>query len=277
MNASTSTLADPFKAAMRLRQLGTTQSVVFLAPPEVHQSILDLRRNNLRDHIDSRDVICWLLEQTCAGIEQLQPLYYAQGTDFCRRMQAAVSHPQILKNANQRIAYLDILRQTERQSVEQLYGPKTQVKPTKTMSVFSPELANFMKDLDARKRGFQNTGNAVHGSALQEVEQEREVAFEVESVREVQKAVHFTPFTFPGLHKDIIAFVETGRLHPDSSGYELAFVAIRRTTLGPKYSISAQSTSTRLYVTLEFMKTVNLPSDRPLDQFQVSCSYHYWH
>jgi hypothetical protein len=53
-----------------------------------------------------------------------------------------------------------------------------------------------------RRKAFQDTGNAVHSSTLQEVEQEREVAFEVETVREVQKPVHYSPLTFRGLHRD---------------------------------------------------------------------------
>jgi hypothetical protein len=41
---------------MRLRQLGTTQSVVFFAPPEVHQSILDLQKKVDGSKVDSHDV-----------------------------------------------------------------------------------------------------------------------------------------------------------------------------------------------------------------------------
>lgn len=41
---------------MRLRQLGTSQSITFFIPPEVHQVILDLRRKSTRDIIDSNDV-----------------------------------------------------------------------------------------------------------------------------------------------------------------------------------------------------------------------------
>lgn len=59
------------QAAMRLRQLGTTQSILWVAPPEVHQSILDLQSKQEGDSIDSYDVICWLLKQTRIGIEQL--------------------------------------------------------------------------------------------------------------------------------------------------------------------------------------------------------------
>ena len=42
----------------------------------------------------------------------------------------------------------------------------------------APQLAAFMKWLKARKAGLQDTGDAVHGPALREVEQEREVAYE---------------------------------------------------------------------------------------------------
>ena len=265
---------------MRLRQLGTTQSVVFFAPPEVHQSILDSKLDHSRSRLDSRDVIAWLLEQTCAGIEQLQPLYYNQGTDFCRRLQAAVDHPAVLKNAQQRNGYLDVLRQSERRTLEQLYTPKPSTKTASSTAFSSPKIAKFMKELRTRRKGFQDTGNAVHGSALQEVEQEREEAHEVESVREVQKPVHFWPFKFSGLHKDVVNFVETGRLHPESSAYEYAFVALRKTALGQKFGINTQGTSARLYVSDEFMKTVRLPVGKPQDAFQVGrlrpghCSFH---
>jgi hypothetical protein len=67
-----------------------------------------------------------------------------------------------------------------------------------------------LKDLKNWRKGFQDNVNAVHGSALQEVEQEREVAFEVQQIREVQKPIHYSPFTYPRLHKDIASFAKTG-------------------------------------------------------------------
>jgi hypothetical protein len=43
-------------AAMRLRQLGTSQSITFFIPPEVHQVIADLRKKRISNPIDSHDV-----------------------------------------------------------------------------------------------------------------------------------------------------------------------------------------------------------------------------
>ena len=256
---------------MRLRQLATSQSVSFFAPPEVHLSILDLRKKKFNDLIDSYDVICWLLEQTCIGIEQLQPLYYSQGADFCRRTQAATDNQNFLVHDNQRATYLSALRQAEQQTLEQLYRPKTQSKSTKTIGHFSPGIAAYMKELNTRRKGFQDTGSAVHGSALQEVEQEREVAYEVEAVRELQKPVHYSPLAFPGLHRDMVTFVKTGRLAAGSAGYEQAFVNLRRTALGQKYGINSKATASKLYVSSEFTRTIKLAMMRSNDNFQVRC------
>jgi hypothetical protein len=283
---------------MRLRQLGTSQSITFFAPPEVHQSILDLRKKKSGDHLYSYDVICWLLEQTCSGIEQLQPLYFSQGADFCRRAQAALDHSEFVDNPQQREAYLGSLRQIEQQTLEQLYGHNTKAKPSTLLGKLSPRIAVFMKELNTRRKGFQDTGNAFHGSALQEVEQEREVAYEgsscflsvilpvksrvnqaffaVEAVREVQKPIHYPAFTFPGLHSCIISFAKTGRLAADSAAYEQAFSALRRTAVGRKYGITGGATSGKLYVSTEFTKTVNVPSGRPYDQFQRQVNWILW-
>ena len=48
--------ADLRVAALRLRQLASTQSITFFAPPEVNQSILDLRKKTSSSQIDSHDV-----------------------------------------------------------------------------------------------------------------------------------------------------------------------------------------------------------------------------
>ena len=257
---------------MRLRQLATTQSVVFFAPPEVHQCILDLRKKKSGDLIDSYDVICWLLEQTCSGIEQLQPLYYSQGAEFCRRTQAASDNTDFLFNSSQRDAYTGALRQTEQQTLQQFYEPKLKSKPATVHENLSPQITGFMKELNTQRKGFQDNSNAVHGSALQEVEQEREVAFEVETIREVQKPIHYSHLSFLGLHKDIIRFTKTGRLTAGSEGYEPALVALQRTALGLKYEISSEAAAPRLYVSTEFTRTVSLPRGRPNDNFQVSRS-----
>ena len=250
------------EAAMRLRQLATSQSIVFIAPPEVHQSIIDLRKKSfISDKIDSSDVICWLLEQTCDGLEQMQPLYYAQGTDFCRRTQAAFDSPDVIDNAKEREDYVRALRESEKQTLQQLYKPRPKLKPSKTNKTFAPELASFMKDLNERRKVHKGFGEGIPSSALQEVEQEREVAFEVEAVREVQKPRHYKALTFPGLHQDIVDLVLSGRLAATGTGYEHWITALERTAVGQKHGIQASNTKSRLFVSIEFSRTVTKPND----------------
>lgn len=47
---------------MRLRHLKTSQSLLFVAPPEVHLSIQDICKKQSKQDINSADVVYWLLE-----------------------------------------------------------------------------------------------------------------------------------------------------------------------------------------------------------------------
>ena len=254
---------------MRLRKLGTTQSLVFFLPPEVHQSIMDICKKGVGDHFDSKDVLYWLLEQTCLGIEQLQPLYYSQGVDFCRRMHGAIENANFLANDGHREQYVKIIKQPEKQTLEQLYKPVGKPKTRSSAIVISPQVAIFMKELQARRKAFQDSGSAVQASALQEVEQEREVAYEVQAVRESQKPVHYSPLSFHGLHQDILKFLETGRLTAASEACDHFLVYLERTTLGIKYGVHGNGTSSKLYLSREFSRTVLLPNSCPNSDFMV--------
>ena len=72
--------------------------------------------------IDSSHVIHWLLEQTCAANEQLQNLYIAQGSDFCKRTAAEWDNAASLSDIQDRDAYVKVLQHPEQLTLEQLYG-----------------------------------------------------------------------------------------------------------------------------------------------------------
>jgi hypothetical protein len=199
---------------MRLRLLGKTQAVTFFSPPEVHQSILDLRKAAKASPfipLNSADVIRWLLDQSCNAIEQLEPLYFNQGISYLQRAQAKLDYSDYLDNAESREAYLEVVRSKELQSLKQLYGPKHQQRgPVIKSSAFAPCLRGFVSEVLQRRKAFQDRGFAVHSSALEEVEQEREMEFEVESVREVQPPIHFKAFKVARLHPDLEVLATTG-------------------------------------------------------------------
>ncbi|KAH8589073.1 hypothetical protein B0O99DRAFT_523793 [Bisporella sp. PMI_857] len=266
------------QAAMRLRQLGTTQSIVFFAPPEVHQSILDVcrkRRGEVLEssRIDSSHVVCWLLEQTCRANEHLQNLYLAQGTDFCRRMGAQWKYVKFLTANRHREAYLRVIQHPERQTLEQLYGVVTDPQPSSVADMPSAELKDFMEELGEQRRAANSKGDRIHSSVLEEVEQEREVEFHVEQVRQVQKPTHYKALTFPGLHPAVVLFAKTGGL-AGGHGYEHVFDALARTSIGQKYNV--RRTTSQLYVSAEFMRTIDLGKSIQNDNFLRPIEWILW-
>lgn len=255
---------------MRMRRLGTTQSITFIAPPEVHQSILDVCSKRSFDRLDSSHVITWLLDQTCTSNQELQPLYFAQGRDFCQRTQAAETWSEFLNNSDHRDSYMEIIRQQERQDLEELYSPEQTSQKTNAKSVdLTGKLADFEKNLQQRQHW---SYGSVLGSALEEVEQEREVAFEVEEERELQRPQRLPALKFPGLSKVICDFITTSVLSGEDGecGFIKASDMLDQTRLGKKYSVQISSLLSHLYVSDEFTKTVKTKNTKMLDNYTVS-------
>ncbi|OGM50946.1 hypothetical protein ABOM_000731 [Aspergillus bombycis] len=259
------------QAAMRLRQLGQTQSVVFIAPPEVHQNILDICQKGRGDMIDSSDVVYWLLFQTCANNRELQPLFYAQGVDFCRRIQAAVQYPKFLSDPLHQEAYVGVLQQPEQQTLEQLYKPQIldiDVKGPTTGAnsfPFSGRVGEFMQVLRQQHEHSKLIQNSIISSALEEVEQEREVAYEIEEEREIQRPRRLEALRFHGLHPSLSRFAKTGVLQ--RSGVVSAASVLYTTNLGLKYGSEVADLLPRLCVSSEFTKTVKLKPGEKRDEF----------
>lgn len=261
------------QGAMRCRQLSTTQSVTFFAPPEVHQSILDLRKLGPWDPVDSAHVVHWLLDSTCQSLESLFPLFYSMGEDYCRRVQAKLDYPNFVADPVEQKVYLKTVRQTEKKTLEDFYEPNTKSSTSSSRPNYMPQVAAFSKHLNRRRKAYQDNCNAVHASALIEVEQEREVEIEinVEQIRSLQRPPRFTALRYEGLSRDIIAFVETGMLRARSAAYEQAFEALQRTKVGRKFGISKEATKSLIFSSMEYSKTVLVPAGRPCDSYLVSC------
>ena len=269
-------IADYPLAAMRLRQLGISQSVVFYAPPEVHQSILNVRNKTERDWIDSKDVVAWLLEQTCCTIEQLEPLYISQGIDYCRREISAKSNAMAVKDPAQRAEYLKVLEQAEHYSLEELYAPDHKVKTLVFKTQGYPELTAYVSKLAAMKKNLRDAGDAVQALAHQEVEQEREVEIEVETVREVKKPSPAKPLPQPDLQPAVRSFAATGRLDPLSQSFTQAFVALRSTAIGRRLGVDDEAFNSKIFVTSDFSQTVVTDHATPRDEYSRAVHWILW-
>jgi len=268
------------QAAMRLRLLGQSQSVTFYSPPEVHQSILDLRnQRNKTGHspVDSSDVIFWLLYQTCRAIEQLEPLYVAQASNYLRQVQARNDYPDFLENEASRAKFLSIIRVKELQGLKQLYAPRLlrRANNDQKLPSFKGPLKAFASEINHRKATFQDRGTAVQASALEEVEieVEREVEYEVESVREIQRPVVLRALRYAGLHMDISHFALYGRLPPGSDAYQPMFSVLQKTALGKKHGAFA-AVKSNLFVSAEFSRTVDVVE--PHDHYTRPSQWVLW-
>ncbi|KAF2758009.1 hypothetical protein EJ05DRAFT_464946 [Pseudovirgaria hyperparasitica] len=259
------------QAAMRLRKLGTTQSIVWIAPPQVHQSIVDFCKPRSKEEIDSSHVVSWLLEQTCRSNEHMQSLFIAQGTDFCRRFDAVARNRNAITDIKQRENLLDAIQHPEMQTLEQLYGDAE--TPERVLqqrsSIKHPALQPFVDDFNRRQNSSAMV-DAQRTSALEEVEQERQVTQEIQEVRQVQAPGHATALVFPGLHPAIKSFVQTGSL-PDDCGYFRSLEVLVQTSLGKAHGLS--TAGSRVWVSLEFMRTVQRKGKAGKDNFLRPVEY----
>ncbi|KAI7763782.1 hypothetical protein LZL87_014121 [Fusarium oxysporum] len=253
------------QAAMRLRQLATTQSISFVAPPEVYTSVLSLRSAHspkvaASQPLKSSDIVHWLLEQSCDASDNMMSLHIAQGFDFCRRTDALLAFRKSSQNKKQRDKLLQETQQPEGQTLEQLYGPKKEASSTGLKPVNSTHIQSFMKELHGLEADLVKYERRACSSAFDEVEQEREVEFEVHQLREKQNPTYLTALEFPGLDNALVQFCEKSEVELSSLHFIQALDLIGDTNLGLKYGI--KGTSSKLFVSKEFSRTVqNRKSD----------------
>ncbi len=268
------------QAAMRLRLLGQTQSVVFYSPPEVHQQIIDRLRKVDLHQPKSDDVLQWVIRQTCDAIELLDPSYFAQTSQYLLQEQARLAYPEYLNDTQARDSFLNMVRVNESMPLKQLYEPRSQRNASRAEpSSWHRSLQLYVKELMHRKKSFQDHGTATHASTLEEVEIEQEseleveIQTEVEDVREIQRAPLYNAMPNQRLHKDIENFAHTRFLTADTDACQPMFTILRNTVLGLKHAISS-SMKSRLWVSIQFNCTID--ACEPHDNYIRSCQWLMW-
>ena len=253
------------QAAMRLRKLGTTQSVVFFAPPEVDRSLREYRDKG-SSKLTSSDVVDWLLEQSCKGLEQLQPLFLSQGIDYCLRQQARADNPHFMSNPVHSDNLFRVLKQKENHSLRDQYMPKDKSKESFTDVQFTvPEISSHIAELKRIQAGLVGADiNTYELLATQEVEQEREISHEVETVREVQRPRPRKAVVHLPLSGTVCQFSVDGVLRPSDS-YQPAFNFMNTTHVGSQFGVYTGKTHSRLFVTRDFALTVETPAKQGPD------------
>lgn len=183
-------------------------------------------------------------------------------------MGSALHNKSFLGSSQQRASYLSVLEQPERQTLQEMYGTRSSTADQTAFfeeSIIKKSLKKLM-DIAAslcEKRTSSNTVSSL--DVLGEVE------FQVEEVRDTHKPVHYEALIFPGIHQELRKFVMSGKLHPESS-FRHAFTVAGETEIGTQHHLSRSSS--RLFVSNEFEKTIELVEGQRNDSFMVSVLNH---
>lgn len=252
---------------MRLRKLGQGQSLMFVAPPEVHQSIIDVTGRKGSD-VDGYDVVAWSLEQSCSSIERSQPLRVLQGLSHHQRQKTMASfirrYPNLDDLASETDAtkgFISAFREKEEQRLTDLYAPaslKTSIVPSLIDSSQSDPDPTVQELLAMWRRVHFSISE---GASMHE-EHEREVAHEVEQETQVQR---------PPRVKALPRVVDPSLPRFVRSGGNIAFQEFLRAydviTETSARSVTAVELCSHLRVTKGFAWTVDRPTSGQYDSY----------
>lgn len=235
---------------MRMRKLGSGQSVVFCIPREVKFNILEFNGKDSESNIDVSDVLCWAVSETWAEVRRSIPLWAVQGRRFVH--QQGLWHNDRQEDFPEMTpSQAESFLEPECQTLEQRYKPCRDESPTTAHSV--PSDNESLRLISDRCREFDNLNFT--SSTLQE-EQERELAPEIECERQVQRPPPATPEKHH-IHLHLHSFVATGKLERSSDAYKPAFQALENTSAALFLNVSQFPPD--LLVTKDFATTVKLP------------------
>lgn len=185
------------QAAMRLRKLSESQSIVTFAPPEVDNDIRALLSLQPQDAIDIADVIKWVVKQSCDVLRVQETLRILRHLEWLKRSKTTLAQVCADGKVKNRPLYIDNMLQQEVNKVEELYG--VGVSSLLRLPKFTKE---EMEDEDVKehlKKKDQIVNQQVHlqqskdKEQEQQREQQREQQHEREAEREVQRLKEVNP------------------------------------------------------------------------------------
>lgn len=199
------------QACMRLRKLAQGQTLMYLAPPEVHQDILATTGKS-GGRLDGYDVVAWCLVQSCLSIERSQPLRVMQGLNHHRRQLAMKNFRASIGKLREPLgataslweAFADRFREKEEQTLDDLYGPKSAAK-----DIFGD--LQDSEEIRQLRAIWKSLDPSTASIASMREEHEREVAVEVEQESQIQRPPKAEPLN-PAVDERLIRFVHAGSL-----------------------------------------------------------------
>ncbi|KAL1748425.1 hypothetical protein HDZ31DRAFT_29685 [Schizophyllum fasciatum] len=241
------------QGCMRMRKLGQPNghSMMFFANTEIQTRIQE-SISERKDCLDSSDVLVWTMKESQRQTQEHGALWADQGLNFDRREMAWCTYES---GEIDRMALVEVLREPEARSLEDLYAPGKASGLSKSCHAEGTERLRAILER-CERFGFRISDN----SRLLE-EQERELAHETEQEREV----HVAPPAMPLEHATDPALTEllrTGRL-PERPAFRTLHASLAATSLEadiPSLSRTFFQDTNTVVTTRDFANTIRLPA-----------------
>jgi hypothetical protein len=225
---------------MRMRKLGSTHSVCFLVSSEVAGYITATTGVD-KDHMMSKHVLEWTMQETMAQLRNYRPLWAHQGCSFDDRNGAWESYKESACEAE----FISVLNDRESYSLEELYGVNEAVATGNQEGQLKTWIRDQCKEFDA---------GSTHDARLRE-EQEREVSQEKEEHRQIERPPPAVPSRHT-LHKDVQTLVSTGSIPSNVTGIISACECLSQTTLKSYLERLGMAAFPHILVTKDFARTI---------------------
>lgn len=203
------------------------------------------------------------MHQTCQSLDTLRPLWADHGLQHYRRTKIWKS---ITSQENPTQELVAQMREPEARTLCELYAPWAN-------QASIPE-SHRLQDYDLRDPQVQalvqtlivSNSQAAGGGCLHE-EQEREIAVEVEREVQVSRPTKYLPLKH-NLDPKVRHLATHGKFlyGNESMPFQPAYSMLKRTSVG-KISYPSSSLGAELYVTADFVNTVEIMRDNVLDEF----------
>ena len=261
-------------ACKRMRNLARGQSLMFIAPWEVHAELLNARPEALT--LTSRDVIAWCCEYSCNSLQQAQPLRILSGLNYARRRSAERSLLQkyqlekgFPRDIDLECAQVQDLIELEDQSLLSLYGPVS-LTGQETSNIMIWSLENCTQSLVTNLlREWNEESLSQHNATIDE-QHEREVALEVERETQIQRPPMAHSLK-PKADSRLETYIRSG------SYADMAHFTHVREHIKINTSIKRLGNTIdpwrKLHATSDFMGTVEVPPEGLLDNFLRPVSF----
>jgi hypothetical protein len=240
-----------------MRQLGHGHSIMFFAPVEVDRRIRSVTSKSPSDVIDTTDILQWAIRETCDDIEQRTPHWAQQGMDHTSRYADWTSFCRGELSSEE---LSDKWLQPEAKRLEDLYGPH------KTLSVSlineatkkkkkKKQTVGLLAAPEIRQRCIELGIFRLRDVSMDE-EQEREVIYEAERERQVERPPRVLQATH-SIHQAVVGFIQTGVVPTMTKAFSRAFETLDATSAAPD---GAPIWCPHILATMDFQKTVRSSS-----------------